>query len=154
MKINSRVFGEIDIADDKIVVFEKGLMGFEEYTKYTILFDSEKPDNKGIMWLQSLDEESLAFPVMDPTCVKPDYNPLVEEEWLAPIGNVDNDDSLYVLVILTVPSDITKVTANFKAPLVINTETMKGCQTIADNEEYEVRYNIHEYIESLKKEGC
>ena len=37
MQINSRLFGEIDIQDDKLIVFEHGLMGFEEL-KNTLLF--------------------------------------------------------------------------------------------------------------------
>lgn len=57
-----------------------------------------------------------------------------------------------MLVVLTVPSDLTKMTANLKAPLVINTDTRKGCQIIVNNEEYQVRYNVYDYVQSLKKE--
>lgn len=151
MQIKSRVFGEIEIDDDKILTFEKGIIGFEEYKKYTLLFDSEKGPNAGIMWLQSVDEASLAFPVVDPTHVYEGYNPVVEDEWLQPIGNFDNEDELYVLCVLTVPSDLTQITANLKAPLIMNTTTKKGCQIIVNNDEYDVRYNIYAYVEKLKK---
>ena len=32
MKAKTRLFGEIDIADDKIITLEKGMIGFPELT--------------------------------------------------------------------------------------------------------------------------
>lgn len=152
MKINSRIFGEIEIDEEKIITIPNGILGFEEYKQYAIAYDSENEAKKSIMWLQSLDEPTLAFPVMEPVSVLGEYNPMVEDEWLEPIGNFNTDDDLYVLTILTVPSDIKKMTANLKAPLIINTLTRKGCQLIVNNEEYSVRYNIYDYIEKCRKE--
>lgn len=152
MHIKSRVFNEIDVADDKIILFEKGIMGFEENLRYALLFDSERPSGKGVMWLQSIEDENLAFPVVDPLDVLNEYAPEVEDEWLADIGEYNSDSELLLLCIMTVPSDLTKMTANIKAPLVINTLTKKGCQIIVNNEEYQVKYNVYNYIQSLKKE--
>lgn len=153
MHIDSRVFGEIDIDDDKIIRFEDGVIGFEEYHNYALIYDEEKRKNTkgGIMWLQCMDEPDLAFPVADPLHIYPGYNPVVEDEWLASIGEFKDVDDIFLLSILTVPSDITKVTANLKAPLIINTITRKACQTIVNNEEYEIKYNIYDYVQSLKK---
>ncbi len=153
MHINSRVFGEVDIDDDKIICFDDGIIGFEEYHKYALIYDEEKRrNNKGcIMWLQCMEEAELAFPVADPLHIYPGYNPVVEDEWLAPIGEFADVDDILLLSILTVPSDITKVTANLKAPVIINTITRKACQTIVNNEEYEIRYSIYDYVQSLKK---
>lgn len=152
MKINSRIFGEIEIEDEKIITFPEGIMGFEEYKDYAIVFDSEKQQKGGIMWLQSTQSEGLAFPVIDPVHIKSDYNPVVEDEWLAPIGEFESAEDLLVLLILTVPSDLTQMTCNMKAPVIINTVTHKACQTIVNNDDYEVRYNVYEYVQSLKKE--
>ena len=82
-----------------------------------------------------------------------DYNPVVEDEWLLPIGNIESEDDLFVLVILTVPSDLTRMTANLKAPVIINTRTMKGCQLIVNNDDYDVRYNVYDYVQELRKGG-
>lgn len=153
MQIKSRVFGDIEIEDSKIITVVGGLMGFEEYQKYAIVFDSEKESRNGIMWLQSLEEKDLAFPVIDPTHILADYNPIVEDEWLAPIGEFAEDSELYVLNILTVPSDLTQMTVNMKAPLIINTRTMKGCQLIVNNEDYPVRYNVYEHVQKMKEES-
>lgn len=153
MKVSSRIFGEIEIEDDKILTFESGLIGFEEYKKFAIVYDTEKQTKGGIMWLQSMEDPDLAFPIIDPMLVYDNYNPVVEDEWLKPIGDIKNETDIFVLSILTVPSDLTKMTANLKAPVIINTETRKACQIIVNNEEYEVRYNVYDYIEKLKKEA-
>lgn len=152
MQVNSRLFGKIDIEDEKIITFEGGLMGFEQYTRYVLIFNSEKQSGKGIMWLQSIEESDLAFSVIDPGHIFNEYSPVVEDEWLAPIGEYNSDEDLLVLCVLTVPSDLTQMTANTKAPLIINTITKKGCQIIVNNEEYTVRYNVYDCIEKLKKE--
>lgn len=152
MQINSRLFGKIDVEDDKVIDFKNGIIGFEEHHKYALIFDAEKESSKSIMWLQSMEEPELAFPVADPTHICNGYNPVVEDELLESIGGIDKPEDVFVLVVLTVPSDLTKMTANLKAPLVINTDTRKGCQIIVNNEEYQVRYNVYDYVQSLKKE--
>lgn len=155
MQIKSKLFGDIEIQDDKIITFEKGLMGFEELKKYALVFDSDKPTPNKIMWLQSAEISDLAFPVIDPTLIMGEYNPIVEDEWLAPIGEYDTEEDLLVLSILTVPSDISKMTANVKAPLIINGITKKGCQIIANNDEYSVRFNVYDILQKKKEEaGC
>ena len=155
MQIKSKLFGEIEIQDDKIITFEHGIMGFEELKKYALVFDSDKPTPNKIMWLQSAEISDLAFPVIDPTLIMGDYNPIVEDEWLAPIGAYETEEDLLVLCILTVPSDISKMTANVKAPLIINGITRKGCQIIANNDEYTVRLNVYDILQKKKEEaGC
>lgn len=157
MLVNTRLFGEIVIEDDKVLEFEQGILGFEELKKYAIVFNNEQESKKGIMWLQSIEDGSLAFPVIDPTLVEETYNPIVEEDWLEPIGSFETAEDLYVLAILTVPTDITKMTVNLKAPLIINTISRKGCQIIVNNEEYKVKHNVYEYFNSLKEKeesGC
>lgn len=155
MQIKSKLFGEIEIQDDKIITFEHGIMGFEELKKYALVFDSDKPTPNKIMWLQSAEISDLAFPVIDPTLIMGEYNPVVEDEWLAPIGGYETEEDLLVLCILTVPSDISKMTANIKAPLIINGITKKGCQIIANNDEYSVRYNVYDILQKKKEEaGC
>lgn len=149
MVIKTKCFGEVDIAEDKIIRFGTGLMGFEEYKNYTILFDSEKQAGKTIMWIQSMEEESLAIPVIDPLLISETYNPIVEDELLDSIGEV-KDDEMLILVTLTVPSDITKMTANYKAPIVINSSTLKGVQLIAENEDYLVKHPVYDILKARK----
>ena len=146
MEINSRILGKIEIDDNKIITIPNGLLGFEKYTRYVIAYDSDKESKNGIMWLQCVDEPELAFPVMDPMFIIKDYRPVVEDEWLAQIGIFESDEELYVLSVLTVPSDLTKMTINLKAPIVINISTRLGCQIIVNNEEYPIRYSVYDCL--------
>ena len=88
MKINTKFFGEVEIADDKIITFDKGIIGFPELKHFTMLHDEEKGSNVGIRYLQSLEEPGFAMPVMDPLLVNPQYDPEVDDELLTSVGNL------------------------------------------------------------------
>ena len=151
MLVKTKYFGDIDLEEDKIITFEQGIMGFEGSKKYTILFDIEGENKPSISWLQCLDEPSLALPVINPFLIKNDYNPVVEDELLKPIGEI-NEQNLIILLSLTVPSDMTKLSVNLKAPFIVNSDTRKGCQIIVENQEYEVKYNVYNILKKLKDE--
>ena len=151
MFVKTRYFGEIDLTEDKILTFDNGILGFEDYKKYTLLFNNEDGKGTTISWLQSLDEEGLAIPVINPLLVKEDYDPIVEDEWLVALGELD-DDNILVLLSMTIPSDLTKMTANLKAPFIINSDTRKGCQIIIENKDYEIKYNVYEALKKKKGE--
>lgn len=150
MLVKTRYFGEIDLAEDKVINFEEGIFGFEEYKRFTLLYNSESETRPAISWLQCVDEEGLALPVMLPTVVKPDYNPIVEDGVLAQLGEWD-ENNISVLVTLTVPSDLTLMTCNLKAPIIINTDNMKGCQVVVENPDYEIRYKIYDILKGGKE---
>ena len=149
MNEKTRHFGDVEIDDSKVITMYNGLFGFENYKKYVLLYDSSSDEIPNIQWLQSLDEELLALPVMIPTTVVPDYNPVVEDETLASLGEWKEED-VSMLVTVTVPEDIQKMSINLKAPIVINTTTMKGCQVVAENPEYEVKHMIYELLEAAR----
>lgn len=149
MRVNTRLFGEIEIAEDKLITFPNGIIGFPDMTKFTLIFDEEQGTGAGIRWLQSLDEPGFAMPVMDPLVVKADYNPEVDDELLKSIGSV-NMDNILVLVTVTVPSDLTKMSVNLQGPIIINVEERKACQIIVDAEGCPVKYPIYDILQARK----
>lgn len=150
MKIQTKLFGEIAITEDKIIRFARGIIGFPELTRFTLLHDEEQGDGAGIRWLQSLDEPAFALPVMDPLVVKPDYAPTVDDELLADLGEL-NAENILVLVTVTVPSDLTRMSVNLQGPIVINVDERKACQVIADTEKYPVRFLIYDILKARKE---
>ena len=150
MLVKTRHFGEVDLDESKVITFEDGIIGFEDCKRYTILYNNEEGGNNTISWLQSLDVPELALPVISPLSVLADYNPIVEDEVLAPLGEL-TEENIIILLTLSVPSDITKMSANLKAPLIINADTKKGCQIIAENPDYVVKYNIYEQAKKCKE---
>ncbi len=151
MKINTKIFGEIDIAEDKIILFENGIVGFPELKRFALLHDEEKGTDVGIRFLQSLDEPGFAMPVMDPLVVKPDYDPEVDDELLAAAGHVTMDNIL-VLVTVTIPGDLTKMSVNLQGPFVINVEENKACQVIVEKGTYPVKFPIYDILQARKGE--
>lgn len=151
MKVQTKWFGEVLLDDEKVITFEKGIIGFEEYKRYAIVYDADKEENASIMWLQSLDEVSLAMPVMKPEIVMPDYDPVVEDELINSLGDNIQDAELVVLVALTVPNDLAKMTCNLRAPIIINADSKKGVQLIADNSDYMVRFPIYDLLKAGKE---
>ena len=149
MRITTRLFGEIEVSEDKIITFPGGIIGFPERQKVTLIFDEEKGTNAGIRWMQSLDEAGFALPVMDPLVVKADYNPEVDDELLKGLGNI-GPDNLLVLVTVTVPADLTKMSVNLQGPIVINVEERKACQVIIDGEDYPIKYPIYDILQARK----
>ena len=151
MKAATRLFGEIEIDESKIITFEDGIIGFPDMKKFTLIFDEEKEGRPSISWLQSMDEPEIAFPVMDPLFVCETYNPSVEEELLKNLGTI-KEDNLYVLVTVTVPQNIKELAVNLKAPIGINTDTRKASQIIVEDD-LPVRYRIYEILEEAKKKA-
>ncbi len=152
MKAKTRMFGNIDIAEDKIITMEKGMIGFPNLTKFALIFDEEKKEKAfRIMWLQSMDDGEVAFPVTDPIYLKEDYAPTVNDEIIAPLGTITTDNT-YLLVTVTVPKEITEFSVNLKAPIVINTDTNKGAQIITEDD-YPVKYKIYDLLKAKKEKA-
>ena len=152
MKANTRLFGNIDVADDKIITLEKGMIGFPEYTHFALIFDEEKKDKKfKIMWLQSMEDGDVAFPVVDPVSVKEDYKPTVNDELIAPLGEMSEEDT-YILVTATVPKRIEDFSVNLKAPIVINMATNKGAQVITEDD-CPVKYKVYDLLKAKKEKA-
>lgn len=152
MLAKTKFFGEVELADEKVLDFPNGLIGFENMTKFAIMYDEEDKGTTRISWLQSLEEPVLALPVIDPLAIAPEYVPMIEDELLAPLGNPADEDLLFLLA-MTVPSDMTKVTANMKAPIIINATTKKGVQLIVENEDYPVKFNVYESVQKMKEKA-
>ncbi|MDI9508467.1 MAG: flagellar assembly protein FliW [Clostridiales bacterium] len=149
MLVKTKHFGEVDLDESKIIYFEQGILGFSDCKSYTIIYDNEKGERPDITWLQSIDEPGLAIPIISPFLIMPDYNPTVEDELLSHLGDI-TPDNLVVLVSVTVPSDPTKISANMKAPFVINADSKKGCQLVIDDGDYEVKYHFYEQLKAIK----
>lgn len=152
MRVQTKFFGEVELDDNKVIEFPNGIIGFEDFKKFAILYDIEDDRDTKISWLQSLEEPTLALPVVDPLAVTTEYAPVIEDELLKPLGNPADEDLLFLLV-MTVPSDMTKVTANMKAPVIISTEERKGVQLIVDNADYPVKFNVYESVQKMKEKA-
>ena len=150
MQAKTRIFGTIDIPDEKIIVLESGMIGLPEMKHFALIFDEEREGGK-IKWLQSMDDPETAFPVIDPTIIKDDYTPTINEDILKPLGEL-TEENTFILTTVTVPKDLEKMSINLKAPIVINTDTNKGAQIIVEDD-MPVKYMIYDLLKSKKEKA-
>ena len=153
MVAETKFFGTIDIEDDKIINFPNGIIGFENLKNFALIYDSEREERSKISWLQSMEEPLMVLPVINPLDLMDAYTPTIEDELMKNIGDPADAD-LLIFVTLSIPSDLTLMTANLKAPFIINTVDRKAMQVIVENSEYPVKFNAYEAIQAMKeKEG-
>lgn len=152
MEIRTKYFGTFSIEESKIIHFEEGILGFHEYKEYILLGQEE---DSPFCWLQSVENGDLAFALVDPTVICPDYEPKVAEEQLVRLGDIV-PGSLLVYAIVTVPEKIQNMTANLMAPIIIHIHTQKGAQLITEEEKYPIRYKIFDTLHKEEKgvSGC
>lgn len=150
MTIETKLFGSIDVDDNKLISFPQGIIGFPDLKDFLLVHDGEGESN--VKWMQSVQEPAFAMPVVDPLMIIPDYNPDIEDELLKPLGDITPENML-VLVTITVPKEIEKMTVNLKGPIVINFETRKAGQLIIDDEKYMVKFPIYEILKAAKEKA-
>jgi flagellar assembly factor FliW len=147
VEILTRDYGEIVVDDASVIRFDDGILGFEEYRSYVLLDDSsgESP----FKCLQSIEESSLAFILLDPFTVKPEYEVSLGDDVIEALG-IEAAGEVAILAIVVVPENIEKMSFNLKAPIVINTKLRKGAQYIVDSDKYRVRHYIMDEISNRK----
>lgn len=145
MLVNTKYFGQIEVNEDKIVDFPHGIIAFEKAKKFFIIENEEK--DVPFCWLQSVDNEDLAFVIINPFFFKKDYEFEIPEGILEELEIKEVED-VAVFSIVVVPEDINKITANLLAPIIINTKNFKGKQIILNDKKYKTKHYI---LEELKK---
>lgn len=127
MNVCSDRFGDIEVSEETLVVFPAGLVGFPRHTRFAVLDVDGASDYQ---WLQSVEEPSLAFVIIDMRIVSSEIRVDIPEEFLAEL-DLQPDDSVLLLAVVTVPSDAPeRASANLRAPLVVNVRTRKAKQLI------------------------
>lgn len=147
LKVKTTRFSDIEVREEDVITLPSGLVGFPELKKY-VLLDHEK--DSPFKWLQSLDDGSIAFVLINPLLFKQDYTVEVNE---AEVGELEleSEEDAVISVIITMPSNPQNMTANLKAPLVFNLRNRRGRQIILNNSEYTTRHNI---MEEVKKRSA
>ncbi len=145
MKLDTKAYGPVEIEDKQILAFPRGLLGFEEYTRFALIDAHKKP----FFWLQNLDEVRIAFILIKPSIFHDDYDPGLSREDLDELGNPESAD-LLVFAIVTIPES-GPMTANLQGPLVINRKTGKGAQCISPKDEYRTKHDILEEMAARRE---
>ncbi len=138
MKIDTSRFGAIEVDASRVITMKGCILGFDHLHRYAIL-PPEK--NNPLWWLQSLDDGGVAFVVIDPFVIKPDYQPTICAADRAFL-EISREEEISCLAIVTIHSQPFSATANLRAPLVINAAKRLGAQVVLEDDRYPVRHDL------------
>jgi flagellar assembly factor FliW len=136
MQVRTTRFGLVEIAEDRVITFPKGLLGFSKQTTYCLL---EPGEDACFFWLQSIDEPDLAFVVTDPSMFVPEFSVPIRAEQMEELGLAQLQDA-QVFCIVNKVDDM--LTGNLQGPLVINTLTRSGEQIVLADRRWTTRHPL------------
>ncbi|MCW7073700.1 MAG: flagellar assembly protein FliW [Deltaproteobacteria bacterium] len=153
MRLSTTRFGDIDIDESRAIMMKAGILGFEHLKRYVLLVQDEEIL---FWWFQSVDDGSVAFVVINPFVIKPDYKPIIQDNDVE-LLEIESPEDVILMSIVTIRSDPFRVTANLRAPIVINLKKRLAKQIILDKPDYPIQYSMMDNKlilgeESYKKE--
>ena len=135
MHFETAYFGDIDISESQIIHFEDGLPGFEDKKKFVLLNNYDTEDPVPFMWLQSMEDTSLAFVVTIPFFMRPDYEFEIPNEVSSSIG-LTSPDQAGVYTICKISGHVDAMSFNLRSPIIINAENKKAVQLVLPDTRY------------------
>lgn len=138
MTIQTSRFGLISITSDDVITFPEGLLGFNELRQFVFLDD---PTDEIFAWLQSCEEPGIAFPILEPELFTASYNIQLTKHDLE-LLKLPSQEGIRTFSIITIPQDPTAMTANLKAPIVINVKLRTARQVVLQDNSLAIREPI------------
>jgi flagellar assembly factor FliW len=146
MKVNTKAFGLIEVDEKQKITFPQGLFGFEDSKDYVLLDAEHQP----FLWLQAIEEQEIAFILINPFLFRQDYEVNISNDELAEIG-VTSPENALIFVIVTIPQDGKNMTANLQGPIVINKQNMTGMQAVLQDVRWKTKHDIINELENTGK---
>ena len=144
MKAETTRFGVIDIKEQSVIHMPQGMLGFENCKRFVLL---EEKQGTVFKWLQSIDDPSVAFIVINPVEFFPCYGIDLPDEHVELLG-LENADEAAVLTTVTIRRDQGMVTTNLAGPVVMNSRTLKALQVVLQDDRYGTSHVISEKTRS------
>ena len=136
MEVKTTRFGFIEVNEQRLLLFPKGILGFPENKRFVLV---QTNDEGNFFWLQSVDRAELAFVVCDPLLFVPDYQVPIKSDEFTDIG-LDKMDHAQVLIIVNKIGNT--LTGNLQGPLVLNGRNRQGLQLVLSEKKYSTRHPL------------
>lgn len=151
MKLQTKYFGEIEYDPAETITFSTGMFGFEEEHEFLILPFAGSENS--MLCLQSVSTPSLAFVLLDPFHLCPEYAPVLQAAELRMFG-VEDITALCFYVLCAVKNPVASSTVNLKCPVVVNPKTGEARQIIMETDAYTMRHPLSEFSRSEVGTSC
>ena len=80
MKIDTHRFGPMEVPADKLITMERPILGFEGFRQFCLI---EIDELAPFFWLQSVQDPTVAFMVVNPIVFFPDYRIVINPKEIA-----------------------------------------------------------------------
>ena len=142
MQIDTKYFGPVEYECEDLLTFPNGLFGFESEHRFLLL--PFAGSNGSLLCLQSVSTPALAFVVMDPFSLCPDYSPVLSPEELQLLGAEESGElGYYVLCVVKEP--VSESTVNLRCPIVIQPKDRTAAQVILEGTSYHMRHRLGDF---------
>ncbi|MEA2639291.1 MAG: flagellar assembly factor FliW [Chloroflexota bacterium] len=141
MRVRTQRFAQVEtveVATEAVFSFPEGIPGFEELERFALV---EEPRFLPFRWLQSLEDQEAVFLLVGAQLIAPEYELNLCDDDLD-LLDLEAGAEADVLCILTVPTGMHGVTANLRAPVVLNRERGLGKQVVRADERYPIRHPV------------
>lgn len=135
MIFNSRVHGKIKYEEQDVLIFNRGILGFNYLKKFLLV------DLKGLepfKLFQSLEDENIGMIVISPFDFFKDYEIKLNDDTINNL-NINCPEEVKIINTVTLNSDPKEITTNLQGPLIINISNNLGEQIIVDDSKYKVK---------------
>jgi flagellar assembly factor FliW len=142
--IKTTRFGDVTVQNEDLLAFPEGLLGFQDLRNFVLLDD---PNDDIFAWLQSCELSSVAFPILEPEIFGQNYTSSLTKNEIETLKLQPNQVPMFMNII-TIPDDPTQMTANLKAPIVINQTAKLARQCVLQDNSLAIREPIFIKLQS------
>jgi flagellar assembly factor FliW len=138
-EISTTRFGKVSYQEDYLIRFRDGIIGFPDLKQYVLI---ESPQMPLVLWLQSTEDASVAFPLVEPEILGKGFSFHMNQadEYMI---SIKADSKLKTFLIMTIPQDVEQMTVNFRAPVIMNISESTGGQIILQDKSLSLRQAIY-----------
>lgn len=129
MKVETYLFGAIEVSPEKTITFPNGLFAFENNKKFTLVHEEGKAEPASFT-LQSLEDPAVAFQIIDPTTLGFNYDLELSEEENTLLKNPAAEDVAVMIILFKESKGAVEINSNLRAPLIINLKERVGVQKL------------------------
>ncbi|MCB0368084.1 MAG: flagellar assembly protein FliW [Bdellovibrionales bacterium] len=138
MLIQTSRFGQVKLEAEDVLTFPEGLLGFADLRQFVLVDD---PSDEIFIWLQSCEAPEIAFPILEPELFEQKYHPTLTKTDNEAL-KITSADKIRYFSIITIPDDPTQMSANLKAPIIINLTHKMARQCVLQDNSLAIREPI------------
>ena len=142
MQIETTRFGKLEIDEKEIISMVEPIIGFPHTSSFVLLDHKTKKWITPFKWLQSVDDPALAFVLLPAQLVEPSYRVAITRDEAAKLKITEPTDAEVWVMLVIPPNEPKKMTANLKAPVVINRKERLGKQLVLVDSQYSTKHRV------------